>query len=158
MVTWSCLLGAIGFEYFLDSKDMLPAMNCYSVGYPYFLAEQDPKKVTPWVFEGIISNIDKSSNVYVTTPILQDNYGCPLLVWKSPFGSNGSINIGSPSLYFGGIMTKTISLESGTDKDCNFIVQPLYLSKVPYTELIKNLLFSPEALTQKTRMNKKNEN
>lgn len=38
-------LKAIGFEYFLDSKDMLPAMNCYSVSYPYVLAEQNPKKL-----------------------------------------------------------------------------------------------------------------
>lgn len=55
-------------------------------------------------------------------------------------------------------MTKTISLESGTDKDCNFKVQPIYLSKAPSSELIKKLLLSPEALSQKMRMNKKNEN
>ena len=97
-------LKAIGFESFLASKDMLPAMNCYSVSYPYILAELDAEKVNPCVLGGIISRIDEPSKVYITTPIFPDNCGGPLFIWKSPFNSSNSITLGNPSIYFGGII------------------------------------------------------
>lgn len=140
-------LKAVGFDYFLPSKDMLTAMNCFSIGYPYELAEQDTKNIAPFVLEGIISKIEeKRSIVYVTTPIFLENYGSPLFLWKSPFNSSHSIVLGNPSIYFGGIMTDTIIVENSTKKALG-IMSP--------SEVVKNLLFSAQALSQKEKLNKK---
>lgn len=149
-------LKAISFEYFLASQDMLHAMHCYSVGYPYIIAEQDTQKIAPYILEGIISRIDESSKVYVTTPTFPDNYGCPIFVWKSPFSSSNSIDIGGRSIYLGGIITKTITVEANTGKDGSSSFQPIYLSVMSASESIKNLLSSPKALSQKKRMKEKN--
>ena len=128
-------LKAIGFEYFLTSQKMLPAMTCYSVGYPYIQAEEYTKKFTPFVLDGIISRIDEDSTVYVTTPVFSENYGSPLFVWKSPIDSD-AISFGSPSIYFGGIITKTISLKAHQGKDNNFSATPLSLNEVSPSKLI----------------------
>lgn len=147
-------LKAIGFENFLPSKDMLPAMNCYSVSYPYFLAELNAEKVNPCVLGGIVSRIDESSKIYVTTPIFPDNCGSPLFIWKSPFNSSNSIVLGNPSIYFGGIMTKTILTQTNDDK--NSTPQPINLGVMSSSELIQKLLSSSVALSQKKKLKEKN--
>ena len=149
-------LKAIGFESFLASKDMLPAMNCYSVSYPYFLAELDAEKVNPCVLGGIISRIDESSKIYVTTPIFPDNYGSPLFIWKSPFNSNNSIVLGNPAIYFGGIMTETILAQANDDKSSTPPFQSINLGVISSSELIQKLLSSSKALSQKKRLKEKN--
>lgn len=149
-------LKAVGFESFLDSQDMLPAMNCYSIGFPYALAEQDSMKIGPSVLEGIISRIDEPSKVYITTPIFLDNYGCPLFVWKNPVGLDGSVNLGQPSLYLGGIMTKTVSMEKGVCNNDKHALQSIHMGVMSSSELIKNLLFSSEGVSQKKRLKEKN--
>lgn len=148
---------SIGFEGFLASQDMLPAMNCYSINYPNISPGQETKKITPFVLEGIISKIDESSTIYVTTPLFPDNYGCPLFVWKSPFNSSNSIILGNPSIYFGGIMTKTISAQADSDKDNNILFQSINFGVVSSSELIKTLLSNPKALFQKKKLKDKNE-
>jgi hypothetical protein len=135
---------------------MLPAMNCYSVSYSYFLAEQDVKKVNPCVLGGIVSRIDESSKIYVTTPIFPDNYGGPLFIWKSPFNSNNSIILGNPSIYFGGIMTETILTQANDDKSSTPLFQSINLGVMSPSELIQELLFSSKALSQKKKLKEKN--
>ncbi len=149
-------LKAIGFESFFASKDILPAMNCYSVSYPYILAELDAETVNPCVLGGIISRIDEPSKIYVTTPIFPDNYGSPLFVWKNPFNSSNSIILGNPSIYFGGIMTKTISTQANNDRSGTPLFQSINLGVMSSSELIQELLVTPKALSQKKKLKEKN--
>lgn len=143
---------AIEIENLLDSQDMQLGMNCYSIGCTINEEEHNQEKVQSYVLAGIISKIDSDhTKIYVTTPILPKNFGCPIFVWKSPVNSKNFIGNGNPSIHLGGIITKNISL-STDEKNVN----PIILNVMSPSKWIRKLIFSPEALAQKEQIKIKN--
>lgn len=136
------MLRAIEFSFFMDSKNMLPSMICYSVGCPYNLMGFDMEKITPCVLDGIISGIDpKEGRVYVTVPTFPGNSGGPLFIWKQPIAPNGSLNLTTPVVYLGGIISQYAVVSNGSQP--NHDNSPsLHLGIVIPSEAIQRLLTS----------------
>lgn len=146
-------LKAINFSLFMNSKEMLPSMSCYSVGCPYNLAGFDMERVNPCVLDGIISGIDRQrGRIWVTVPTFPGNSGGPLFVWKQPIQANGDVNLGRTVAHLGGIISEYVLVGDGnSETDNRMCLPPLHLGVVIPTESIQALLNTEEALGLKKR-------
>lgn len=149
------LIKSIRFPLFLSSKDIVPSMNCYTVGYPYNIAGFDVDGIISCVLKGIISAIDKRKNrIYVTVPTFPGNSGGPLFISKR------SIHDESPTLdgnvvFLGGIIDQYILVGNAIEQNNHLSIPAMHLGVVIPSELIIKLLTSAQASILKEKISRK---
>ena len=135
---------AIGKENCIRADEVIPSMQCYTVGCPHGVRGFNPETTTPLLLSGIISGVNpKDKTIYTSTPTFPGNSGGPLIVFRSPITTGGNMTVGLPTVLLAGIITSFILVpESATWNG----VPPLHLGVAISIEEIEHLLNSDEAL------------
>lgn len=137
---------AIPFNLQMKSIDVLPSMDCYSIGCPYTLTGFDIESNIHCVQKGIISGIDnKHGRIYVTVPTFPGNSGGPLLIWKQPMQTGGSLQLG-PVVFLGGIISEYCLIHDDEE-----LAPPFHLGVVIPSEKIQALVESKKATQLKQK-------
>lgn len=136
------MLKAIDLNFFMSTKEMAPTMSCYSISFPYSLANFDVENIVPFVQKGIISSINnKLERIYVTVPIFPGNSGGPIFVNKQPHSVQ---DIG-----FGGIISDLATIDNGDAEKLSAVPQQVGI--VIPSEHVQKLLHSEKACQLKQR-------
>jgi hypothetical protein len=139
---------AVGEELCIKFEEVLPSMQCYTVGCPYGVSGVDPQRATPLVLEGIISGVDSNDPlIYISTPTFPGNSGGPILILRPPYNPAGSLFVGNPTVLLAGIVRDQL-LVRGNEEGSPF----LHLGRgVPISACIR-LIKSEEARQQAARV------
>jgi hypothetical protein len=130
---------AVTTEHCMRMKDVVPSMQCFTLGCPYGLHGVDQQKAIPLVLDGVISGVDPANHkVYTSAPTFPGNSGGPLIA--VPFDPIGGINAGCPTLFLAGIMLETKLLP-----DPNSRIPPLHLGIAAPADAVLALLDSDQA-------------
>jgi hypothetical protein len=142
---------AIPDAFCLDSAQILPSMQSYTVGCPYGFLGFDPQKAAPLVQAGIIAGVDiGKARVLTTAPTFPGNSGGPLVVIRSPISPGGSITVGAPVVLLGGIVLQLAQIgayPSSVLSGSNAGHPPLHLGIAVGMEKVKQLLAGEDART-----------
>lgn len=133
---------AVTLENCIPIKEIIPSMQCLTIGYPYYLMEIDLQKSTPLVLSGVIAGKDSQAHlIYISTPHFQGNSGGLAIVLSPSYNSNDVLKL-VPLL--AGLVLEPLP-ESGLKFDDVLRLPPLHLGTVRSTDVILNLLRSQVA-------------
>jgi len=133
----------------LKGEAAIPSMPCYTVGIPYGFASSDPGRVSALVLDGVISGIDRMAGLlYISAPTFKGNSGGPAFVYRSPFNPAGGLTVGTPTVFFAGIVIQQMLVgATGGDPSQAVVSPPLHLGVVRSAESVLSLLDDSEATT-----------
>lgn len=131
---------AVTSENCIPVKEIIPSMQCLTIGYPYYLMETDPQKSAPLVLSGVIAGKDPESHlIYISTPIFQGNSGGLAVVLRPSYNTNNVLKLVP---LFAGLVLQSLP---GSGLDDVSGLPPLHLGTVRSTDVILNLLRSQGA-------------
>jgi hypothetical protein len=132
---------AVTAEDCLPLVELVPSMQCFTVGCPYGLHGVNPQSAIPLVLDGVISGVDpENRKIYTSAPTFPGNSGGPLIAFRSPFNASGGITVGRFIHLLAGIMLETKLLH-----DPNSRVPPLHLGVAAPADAVLSLLGSEPA-------------
>jgi hypothetical protein len=132
----------------LSLDEVMPTMQCYTIGCPYSLHGMNPDAITPLALDGIIAGKTPDKRlVYTSAPTFPGNSGGPLIAVRSPFHPTGRVVAGRPTIFWVGIM-----LQSVLFPDPNRSQPPLSLGVATSTDAVLELLRSEAAAEQVLRV------
>jgi len=135
---------SIGFENFLDQKDLLPSMTCFTAGQPYGIPGVSPDKATPLILDGIIAGVDlPNKRLFISVPTFPGNSGGPIIVYRNPVNAAGGMTVGRPTLFLAGIVTETVMVPNNQPDKKH--IPALHLGAGATVDAIRELLTSLEA-------------
>ncbi len=141
---------AVGQELCTPFQELLPSMQCYTVGCPYGLAGVDPQRATPLVLDGIVCGINSGDRlIYISTPTFPGNSGGPIIVVRPPYNPGGSIVVGTPTVFLAGIVREQVIIR-GDEKDAPM----LHLGRGSPISIALELIQSTKAQEQLARMSR----
>lgn len=118
---------AIDERLCIKTADLLPSMQCYTVGCPYGVRGFDPQRSTPLVLDGVIAGVDPSSGtLYTSVPTFPGNSGGPIIVRREPFSHGGGVVVGQPVVLLAGIILQA-RLVSSENPAASAQLPPLHL-------------------------------
>ena len=107
---------AVGRELCANFDDLVPSMQCYTVGCPYGLAGVDPQRAVPLVLDGIVAGLDRRERlIYISTPTFPGNSGGPIVIVRPPYNADGNLVVGMPTVFLAGIVREQLIVRG--DKD-----------------------------------------
>lgn len=143
---------AIDEKLCIKMGELLPSMQCYTVGCPYGVRGFDPQRATPLVLNGIISGIDSiSSTIYTSVPTFPGNSGGPIIVRRDPFNPAGGLVVGQSVLLLAGVILQA-TIVSDPRQSSPDSLPPLHLGLGVSIEAVLKLIESPEVQAEKARM------
>lgn len=111
----------------IKAAELVPSMQCYTVGCPYGVRGFDPQRSTPLVLDGVIAGVDASSGtLYTSVPTFPGNSGGPIIVKREPFNPAGGIVVGQPTVLLAGIILQA-QLVSSENTKAPGVFPPLHL-------------------------------
>jgi hypothetical protein len=127
----------------LSMSELVPSMQCFTVGCPYGLHGLNPQKAIPLVLDGVISGVDPANGkVYTSAPTFPGNSGGPLIAIRSQVNRPGSPLVARPTVFLAGIMLETVLLPA-TDPSSR--IPPLHLGVAAPVDAVLALLDSDQA-------------
>jgi hypothetical protein len=121
-------LKALTLDNCMPLAEVVPSMPCFTVGCPYGLPGVSPQTAIPLVLDGVISGVDSvRRRIYTSAPTFAGNSGGPLIAFRSPFTSEGGIDIRPAHVFLVGIMLET-RLLSAPDLTSPFLPYRHYAS------------------------------
>lgn len=140
---------AIGEKLCIKMDELVPSMQCYTVGCPYGVRGFDPQRATPLVLDGIIAGLDTSSStIYTSAPTFPGNSGGPIIVRRDPFNPAGGLVVGQPVLLLAGIILQA-SVVSAQNASGSSPLPPLHLGIGVSIEAVLQLTKSEAALKER---------
>lgn len=96
----------------LRVRDVIPSMQCYSIGCPNGIHAVSEVSPVPLVLDGTIVGVDRARRrIFCSVPTFPGNSGGPLIAVGSPFAPDGSVSMG-PTVFLAGVMTETVVIDS----------------------------------------------
>ena len=140
-----------GYRWHFDKKlcinadDLIPSMQCYTVGCPYGVRGFDSQRATPLVLDGVIAGIDAGfGTVYTSVPTFPGNSGGPIIVRRDPFHPSGGLVVGQPVMLLAGIILQA-SVVSAPESSDSVSLPPLHLGIGVSIDIALNLIRSEAA-------------
>lgn len=109
---------AVAEDNCLSIEQLVPSMQCYTVGCPYGVRGVDSASATPLVLDGVVSGTNASLGVvHTSAPTFPGNSGGPLIVVRSPFNAEGNMVVGRATVLLAGIVLQSALVRSPNPDD-----------------------------------------
>ena len=137
------LVKAVDEKLCIKANEIIPSMQCYTVGCPYGVRGFDPQRSTPLVLDGVIAGIDTGSGIiYTSVPTFPGNSGGPIIVRRDPFDASGRLTVGQPVVLLAGVILEA-SVVSAPTRSAPGTLPPLHLGIGMSIEAALSLIKSP---------------
>lgn len=132
--------------------ELVPSMQCYTVGCPYGVRGFDPQRSTPLVLDGVIAGVDPNSGtVYTSVPTFPGNSGGPIIVRREPFNPAGGMVVGRPTILLAGIILQA-QLVASEPAEAARVLPPLHLGMGVSIEAALQLIKSVPVQDERNRV------